>query len=327
MSVDVSRRPLLCCTGRRRQWHPTPVLLPGKSHGRRILVGCSPWCRWELDTTQWLHFHFSLSCIREGNSNPLQCSCLENLRDGGAWWAAVYGVAQSWTRVKRLSSSSSSFILFHEMATLSSILDFLFFFLLSSKIKTNKRDQAMITRKMWVWEVWEIRAGLELVLPWRTGNHSVSRWPESTPKTEWNLQARRRETGFCKDESSHHLLMSAQTISQEKNVPLPRGLASFSQDVVPPVRTTGAASNTSWQLQKSLVAVLIPLSFPSVCRWFKFDPSGGKKVSYQEAIIMLVDFSFKKKWQDCDLQEPCNCGLCWEFDTHSEHGVSDTVWG
>ena len=59
-------------------------------------------------TTERLHFHFSLSCIREGNGNPLQCSCLENPRDGGAWWAAVYGVTQSWTRLKRLSSSSSS---------------------------------------------------------------------------------------------------------------------------------------------------------------------------------------------------------------------------
>ena len=93
---------------RRRQWHPTPVLLPGKSHGWRGLVGCSPWGRWELDTTKRLHFHFSLSCIGEGNGNPLQCSCLENSRDGASWWAAVYGVAQSWTRLKRLSSSSSS---------------------------------------------------------------------------------------------------------------------------------------------------------------------------------------------------------------------------
>ena len=70
-------------------------------------MGCSPWCRWELDTTEQLHFIFSLSCIGEGNGNPLQCSCLENPRDGGAWWAAVYGVAQSRTRLKRLSSSSS----------------------------------------------------------------------------------------------------------------------------------------------------------------------------------------------------------------------------
>ena len=81
----------------RRQWHPTPVLLPGKSHGWRSLVGCSPWGRWESDTTERLHFHFSLSCIGEGNG---QCSCLENPRDGGAWWAPVYGVAQSRTRLK-----------------------------------------------------------------------------------------------------------------------------------------------------------------------------------------------------------------------------------
>ena len=62
----------------------------------------------ESDTTERLHFHFSLSFIGEGNGNPLQCSCLENPRDGGAWWAAVSGVAQSRTRLKRLSSSSSS---------------------------------------------------------------------------------------------------------------------------------------------------------------------------------------------------------------------------
>ena len=91
----------------RRQWQPTPVLLPGESHGRRSLVGCSPWGREESDTTERLHFHFSLSCIGEGNGNPLQCSCLENPRDGSAWWAAVYEVAQNWTRLKRLSSSSS----------------------------------------------------------------------------------------------------------------------------------------------------------------------------------------------------------------------------
>ena len=87
-------------------WHPTPVFLPRKSHGQRSLVGCSPWGRKEENTTEQLHFHFSLSCTGEGNGNPLQCSCLENPRDGGAWWAAVYGVAQSRTRLKRLSSSS-----------------------------------------------------------------------------------------------------------------------------------------------------------------------------------------------------------------------------
>ena len=91
----------------RRQWQPTPVLLPGKSHGWRSLVGCSPWGREESDRTERLHFHFSPSCIGEGNGNPLQCSCLQNPRDRGAQWAAVYGVAQSQTRLKRLSSSSS----------------------------------------------------------------------------------------------------------------------------------------------------------------------------------------------------------------------------
>ena len=98
----------------RRQWHPTPVLLPGKSHGWRSLVGCSPWRRWGSDTTEWLHFHFSLSCIGEGNGNPLQCSCLENPRDGAAWWAAVYEVAPSRTRLKWLSSSSKSILFWFE---------------------------------------------------------------------------------------------------------------------------------------------------------------------------------------------------------------------
>ena len=92
----------------RRRWHPTPVLLPRKSHGWRSLVGCSPWGCEESDMTERLHFHFSLSSIGEGNGNPFQCSCLENPRDGGAWWAAVCGVAQSRTRLKRPSSSSSN---------------------------------------------------------------------------------------------------------------------------------------------------------------------------------------------------------------------------
>ena len=90
----------------RRRWQPTPVLLPGKFHGWRSLVGCSPWSHEESDTTERLHFHFSLSCIGEGNGNPLQCSCLENPKDRGAWWVAVYGVTLSQTRLKWLSSSS-----------------------------------------------------------------------------------------------------------------------------------------------------------------------------------------------------------------------------
>ena len=74
----------LVTMSQRRQWHPAPVLLPGKSHGWRSLMDCCPWGRYELDTTERLHFHFSLSCIGEGNGNPLQYSCLENPRDGGA---------------------------------------------------------------------------------------------------------------------------------------------------------------------------------------------------------------------------------------------------
>jgi len=99
---------LMRCRVRRRQWHPIPVLLSQKSHGWRNLVGCSPWGREELDTTEGLHFHFLLSCIGEGNGNPLQYSCLENPRDQGAWWAVVSGVAQSRTQLKQLSSGSSS---------------------------------------------------------------------------------------------------------------------------------------------------------------------------------------------------------------------------
>ena len=108
---DSSSLSLLAATSTlawRRQWHPIPALLPGKSHGRRSLVGCSPWDCEESDTTERLHFHFSVSCNGEGNGNPLQCSCLENPREGGASRAAVYGVAQSRTRLKQLGGGSSS---------------------------------------------------------------------------------------------------------------------------------------------------------------------------------------------------------------------------
>ena len=83
------------------------------------------------DTNEQLHFHFSLPCIGEGNGNPLQCPCLENPRDGGAWWASVYGVTQSWARLKRLSSSSSSsiqlrYVLFLNVCHFFSINQFYF---------------------------------------------------------------------------------------------------------------------------------------------------------------------------------------------------------
>ena len=92
----------------RRKWQPTPVFSRGESHGWRSLMGYTPPGRKESDTTERLHFHFSLSCMGEGNGNPLQCSCLENPRDGGAWWAAVYGVTQSRTRLKRLEAAAAA---------------------------------------------------------------------------------------------------------------------------------------------------------------------------------------------------------------------------
>ena len=105
---SVCRYPLNYFCAKLRQWQPIPVLLPGKSHGQRSLVGCSSWGHEESDMIERLPFHFSLSCIGEGNGNPLHCSCLEDPRDGAAWWSAVYGIAQSRTRLKLLSSSSSS---------------------------------------------------------------------------------------------------------------------------------------------------------------------------------------------------------------------------
>ena len=108
--------------GWRRQWHPTPILLPGKSHGWRSLVGCSPWGHEESDTTKRPHFHFSLSCIGGGNSNPLQYSCLENPRDRGAWWAAVHGVMKSRTRLSDFTFTFHFHALEKEMATHSSVL-------------------------------------------------------------------------------------------------------------------------------------------------------------------------------------------------------------
>ena len=114
--------------------------MPGKSHGRRSLVGFSPWGREELDTTERLHFPFSLSCIGEGhgartilwkmsgaqvhngegNGTPLQYSCLENPMDGGAWWSAGHGVARNWTRLSDFTFPFHFHALEKEMATHSS---------------------------------------------------------------------------------------------------------------------------------------------------------------------------------------------------------------
>ena len=89
---------------------PHSSTLAWKTPGWRSLEGCSPWGCWGSDTTERHHFHFSLSGIGEGNGNPLQYSCLENPRDGGAWWAAIYGVAQSPTWLKWLSSKEIKYL-------------------------------------------------------------------------------------------------------------------------------------------------------------------------------------------------------------------------
>ena len=126
---------LASCKGleQRRHWQPTSVLLPRKSHGWRILVGCCSWGCEESDTTERLHFHFSLLCIGEGNGNPLQCSCLQNPRDRGAWWAAVYGVSQSQTRLKRLSSSSKGLEKVKDLRPISQTLTYYLFLKLKLK--------------------------------------------------------------------------------------------------------------------------------------------------------------------------------------------------
>ena len=107
ISQDVSSLSCIFCASVLELEYSEKAMAP-QSHGWKRLVGCSPWGCLESDTTERLHFHFSLSCIGEGNGNPLQCSWLENPRDGGSWWAAVYGVALSRTGLKRLSSSSRS---------------------------------------------------------------------------------------------------------------------------------------------------------------------------------------------------------------------------
>ena len=104
-------------------WHPTPVLLPGESHGQRNLVGCSPWGCEESDTTERLHFHFSLSYIGEGNGNPLQCSCLENPRDGepgGLSSVGLHRVGHDWSDLAAAAAA-----VFKSLCAISNILDHL----------------------------------------------------------------------------------------------------------------------------------------------------------------------------------------------------------
>ena len=143
----------------RRKWQPTPVFLPGESRGQESLVDCRLWGRTESDTTQCLHFHYSLSRFGEGNGNPLQCSSLENPRDRGAWWASVSGVAQSRTRLKRRSSSSSSSIFEIEKSQASNFVLFLncFGYPGSLYFHKNVRSSSSISAKM-LWLCWICRS-------------------------------------------------------------------------------------------------------------------------------------------------------------------------
>ena len=83
----------------RRAWQPTPVFLPGESHGQRSLAGYSPWGQKQSNTTEWLRHTYSIGV---GNGNPLQCSCLENPMDRGAWQATVHGITKSWIRLNKM---------------------------------------------------------------------------------------------------------------------------------------------------------------------------------------------------------------------------------
>ena len=102
--IHLHLRKLLICM--RRKWQPTPVFLPRECSGQRSLVGCCPWV---AQSQTWLRRLSMHVCIGEGNGNPLQYSCLENPRDGGAWWAAVYAVTQShdWSDLAAVAAARS----------------------------------------------------------------------------------------------------------------------------------------------------------------------------------------------------------------------------
>ena len=97
---------IACRLLRRRQWHPTPVLLPGKSHGQRGLEGCSPWGRWVLDTTELLHLSLFTFMHWRRKWQPTPVFLPGESQGWGSVVAAIYGVTQSWTRLKWLSSSN-----------------------------------------------------------------------------------------------------------------------------------------------------------------------------------------------------------------------------
>ena len=152
----------------------------------------------ESDMTGRLHFHFSLSCIGEGNGNPLQCSCLENPRDGGAWWAAVYGVAQSRTQLRRLSSSSSSWQHSH-----------------LNDGRTEAQEVISLTSAKWI----PNRAHIKTQMSW-IGNH-FSCWDATPPPPVWGIMKGQRIRGLSdwlgnlkkeENKSTHIRLLRAQEV-------------------------------------------------------------------------------------------------------------------
>ena len=160
-------------------------------------MGCNPWGRKESDTTEQLHFHFSLSCIGGGNGNPLQCSCLDNPREDGAWWAAVYGVAQSRTRLKRLSSSSSRLLERKAVNNLDSILKSRD---ITLPTKVNLAKAMVFPVVMYVCDSWTIKKAEHrridvfelwcwrrlLRVPWTAGRSNQSILKEISP--EYSLE-------------------------------------------------------------------------------------------------------------------------------------------
>ena len=159
----------------RRQWHPTPVLLTGKSHGRRSPVGCSSWGRKESDMTEQLHFPFSLSCIGEGNGNPLQRSCLENPRDGRVWWAAVYGshrVRHDWSNLAAAAAAPGKLSIEIKM-----VLTWARFLQMTVIIVIFVVPTKTITRKYIIKEKRKWNSTLAIVWKWSCSVVSDSLWP------------------------------------------------------------------------------------------------------------------------------------------------------
>ena len=139
------------------------------------------------DTTERLHFHFSLSCIGEGHGDPLQYSCLENPRNGGPWWAAVYGVAQSRTRLKRLSSSSSIVALQHcvNFCCIAKWISCIF-----TNILSGFPGGSVVKNLPALWETWFWPLSQENLLEKGMVTHcSILAWRTPWSEEPWGLQS------------------------------------------------------------------------------------------------------------------------------------------